>query len=171
MYYHPPSNTYLTPGNAFTLDGIQYPANWLTLSSPEEKAAINLQEVLPTNAPEDDRFYWVSSTLDKASITYVNTPKDLTALIEQQLSALKQQTFSMLQPTDYVEVRNIRDPKYKPECIQWRNEVLQYSRTLSASIQAASTVADLVLLVKEASWPTLAEQAPVTPSFSTTTAD
>ena len=38
-------------------DGNQYPANWLNLSSAEEKEAIGLEEVAD---PEifDNRFYW-----------------------------------------------------------------------------------------------------------------
>lgn len=42
---------------AFTHDGIQYPANWIRLASPEERAAIGITE---TADPEvyDDRFYW-----------------------------------------------------------------------------------------------------------------
>jgi hypothetical protein len=41
----------------FTHDGIQYPANWLRLASPAERAAIGITEV--ADAPAyDDRFYW-----------------------------------------------------------------------------------------------------------------
>ncbi len=41
----------------FTHADIQYPANWLRLASPEERAAIGITEVAD---PEryDDRFYW-----------------------------------------------------------------------------------------------------------------
>ena len=48
-------------GVAFTdADGNQYPANWLNLSSAEEKEAIGLEEVAD---PEifDNRFYWDAS--------------------------------------------------------------------------------------------------------------
>lgn len=42
---------------AFTAGGIQYPANWLRLASPEERAAIGITEVADP-ASYDDRFYW-----------------------------------------------------------------------------------------------------------------
>jgi hypothetical protein len=42
---------------AFTHDGIQYPANWLRLASPEERAAIGITEVADP-VPHDDRFFW-----------------------------------------------------------------------------------------------------------------
>jgi len=42
---------------AFTHNEIQYPANWIRLASPAERAAIGITEV---SDPEryDDRFYW-----------------------------------------------------------------------------------------------------------------
>jgi len=42
---------------AFTHGGIQYPANWIRLASPEERAAIGLTEVADPEA-YDQRFYW-----------------------------------------------------------------------------------------------------------------
>ena len=47
----------------FTQNGIQYPANWLNLSSLEEKEAIGITEVAQQTRP-DDRFYWVTDNGD-----------------------------------------------------------------------------------------------------------
>jgi len=48
----------LTPGRPFTgTDGTQYPANWLQLTTLEEKEAIGITEV-PDPTPVDNRFYW-----------------------------------------------------------------------------------------------------------------
>jgi hypothetical protein len=47
----------LSPDRAFTHDGIQYPANWLRLSTLEEKEAIGITEV-PDPPIYDQRFYW-----------------------------------------------------------------------------------------------------------------
>ena len=50
-------NKPLSYDRAFTHDGIQYPANWLRLSSLEERNAIGITEV--ADAPSyDQRFYW-----------------------------------------------------------------------------------------------------------------
>lgn len=47
----------LSQGTAFTANGIQYPANWLNLTTLAEKLAIGItEEDEPTRA--DDRFYW-----------------------------------------------------------------------------------------------------------------
>ena len=51
------NNNPLPTDTPFTVNGIQYPANWLRLTSAEEKAAIGITEVAdPVRA--DDRFYW-----------------------------------------------------------------------------------------------------------------
>ena len=63
MFYHAETNQYLREGLEFTLDDIQYPANWLNLSTPEEKAALDLVEVITVGERKDDRYYWVSEQL------------------------------------------------------------------------------------------------------------
>jgi len=50
-------NKPLSYDRAFSHAGIQYPANWLRLSSVEEKTAIGISEV-PGPTPFDQRFYW-----------------------------------------------------------------------------------------------------------------
>jgi hypothetical protein len=50
-------NKHLGLDVAFTHDGIQYPANWLRLASPAERAAIGITEVADP-VPHDDRFFW-----------------------------------------------------------------------------------------------------------------
>ena len=61
-------NKPLSYDRAFTHDGIQYPANWLRLSSLEERNALGITEV--ADAPSyDQRFYWG-----------VDNPKDLDGL-------------------------------------------------------------------------------------------
>ena len=43
---------------AFTHDGISYPANWLRLTTLEEKQAIGIVEVADNTQAWDQRFYW-----------------------------------------------------------------------------------------------------------------
>ena len=51
------NGTQLAQGTAFTADGIQYPANWLNLTTLAEKEAIGITEVADARR-YDDRFYW-----------------------------------------------------------------------------------------------------------------
>lgn len=67
------NNKPLQPGVAFEHDGILYPANFLNLSSPEEKEAIGITEVTDQARP-DDRYYWVTDNQDG---TFIAIPKAL----------------------------------------------------------------------------------------------
>ena len=51
------NNKPLSPDQAFTHDVFHYPANWLRLSSVEEKTAIGITEVAD-DPWYDQRFYW-----------------------------------------------------------------------------------------------------------------
>tara|TARA_R110000868_G_scaffold101194_4_gene278627 strand:+ start:94 stop:651 length:558 start_codon:yes stop_codon:yes gene_type:complete len=57
------NNKVLQSGIPFTQNGIQYPANWLNLTTLEEKEAIGITEIEQENRP-DDRFYWVQDNND-----------------------------------------------------------------------------------------------------------
>ena len=61
----------LQPGVAFTHGNIQYPANWLQLSTLAEKEAIGITEVADGTRPNDE-YYWVTDNNDG---TYSSTPK------------------------------------------------------------------------------------------------
>jgi hypothetical protein len=168
MFYNKEFNKYVVEGNAFELDGVQYPANWLNLSTPEEKAAVGLQEVIATNSPADERFYWVWSELNGAELTYVNAPKQLddseepdesgklvktTGLKTTWAGQIKNMVYTMLQPTDYIDIRNLRDPEYKVDWMTWRESVRTYSASTVTSIEACTTVDELANIVTNLDWP------------------
>ena len=81
----------LSPDVAFTHGGIQYPANWLRLSTLEEKEAIGITEV-PDPPTWDQRFYW-GYTEDGELI-----PKDHTQLVEQWVSQTRTTAGTLIQP-------------------------------------------------------------------------
>lgn len=84
MFYHTPSGLYVDEGRPFTLAGTQYPANWLNLSTPDDKAALGLVEVTTVGTREDDRTHWVSEELNGATRTIVNTPKSAEMIDEMR---------------------------------------------------------------------------------------
>ena len=75
MFYNKQFDVYIQEGTQFVLGGVTYPAQWLNQATQEQKAAIGLVEVIATDSPADDRFYWVSESLVGASLSYTNTPK------------------------------------------------------------------------------------------------
>ena len=72
-----------------TEDGTQYPANWIRLASPEERAAIGITEEAD---PEiyNDRFYWG-----------LGNPKDLDMLKIWLVNEIKVTADTLLAPTDW----------------------------------------------------------------------
>lgn len=143
MYYKAP-NQYITEGNAFEINGTQYPANWLNLSTPEEKAALGLEEVTDANAPLDDRFYWVSSTLNGAVRTYTNTPKDLASLKTQWASSTNATAYSLLLPTDWMVTKAFETQTPIPvNWSAWRAAVRTTAQNTVTAINAATDVPSL----------------------------
>ena len=123
---------------AFSHDGIQYPANWLRLTSLEEKQAIGIVEVPDQpQAVWDQRFYWG-----------VDNPKDHTQLVEQWVAQVKQTAGSMLSPTDWYIVRNSENSSPVPqEVLDRRSEIRSYSNQKETAIEATTTTEELATYV------------------------
>jgi hypothetical protein len=126
----------------FTHDDIQYPANWLRLSTPEEKAAIGITEAAE---PEryDDRFYWG-----------VGNPKDLDGLKAQWISQVNQTAYSLLVQTDWMIVRKAETAVDVPtETLTYRAAVRTAAVTHRTAIAAAADVPALVTAITNMVWP------------------
>ncbi len=143
MYYHIDTGVYIQEGMPFTLNEVQYPANWLQLASPEQKQTIGIVETVTYNSPADDRFYWVNSTWNEGVLTYTNTPKDLVSVKTYCKNLIRQQAYSTLQPTDYMEVRHMKDATYKPDWMTWRESVRDTASMALVAIDTASTVEEV----------------------------
>ena len=169
MFYATKQNKYIVEGTSFELDGVQYPAVWLNQATAEQKAAIGLQEVVATDSPKDDRFYWVSEQLNGAELTYVNTPKQLDDSEEPDESGKLVKTtglktvwkeqvnnivYTSLQPSDYMPARSFETGEPMDEAWKtYRADVRAYAVTLKASIDACATVDELASIVTSMDWP------------------
>jgi hypothetical protein len=140
------NNKPLSPDVAFTHNGVQYPANWLRLASPAERAAIGITEVAdpPTY---DQRFYWGP-----------NNPKDLDQLKAQWKQEQKTSAGQILIQTDWAMIRSIENPG-KPVSTTLKNyraSIRTTSDSREAAIDAATTVEELIEAINTLpSWPTL----------------
>lgn len=153
MFYNAEHNQYVTEGTAFTLGDIAYPANWLNNATADEKAAAGLVEVTVVGAPGDDRYYWVSETLDGPVLTYVNTPKDLDALKTQQIDTVNRSAYSLLFASDWMVVREAEGGT--PMADDWkayRASVRSTANAARAAIESASDV-DALISVCHVEWP------------------
>ncbi len=153
MYYNKKENVYIVEGNSFVIDGNQYPANWLVLSTPEEKIEAGLEEVIAINSPADARFYWVSTATEGATISYINVPMDLNAVKATQTTHIKSIAFNTLSATDYIDIRNMRDPSYKPEWVTWREATRTAASNVVAELTAAIDVPAIEAILQQFSWP------------------
>ena len=121
---------------AFTSNGINYPSNWLRLTTLSEKQAIGISEVAdePTY---DQRFYWS-----------VGNAKDLAGLKTSWISTQKQIAGSLLSPYDWYVVRKSEKDTAIPVGItSYRDAVRTACSTRETEINATANVEALKTLV------------------------
>lgn len=105
----------LAPDSAFTTeDGRQFPANWLRLSTPEEREAIGIVEVPDPVLAHDQRFYWDAGI-----------PKDHTQLVEQWTAQIKQTAGSLLSQTDWYITRASETGLAAPQSVLERRSLIR----------------------------------------------
>lgn len=124
----------------FTHEGIQYPANWLRLTSLEEKEAIGITEVADP-ARYDDRYYWG-----------VDNPKDLDQCKANLTAQIKATAGSMLAPTDWKIIRATETgTSIDAETLAARSAIRTASNANEAAVAACATVDELAAL--QLIWP------------------
>ena len=128
----------ISPDSAFVdpETGVQYPANWLRLSSPEEKTAIGITEA-PDPTPYDQRFYWGPEL-----------PKDHTQLVEQWISQTRTTANTLLAPTDWQVIREADNGKLMSAEIKAdRQRIREAAGSKIALINATTSTAELAAYV------------------------
>ena len=162
---------------AFSHNDIQYPANWLRLSTAEEKTAIGITEV--ADAPTyDSRFYWGDGTakaLDDVNAkdeegNLLKNPDGSQMVILGVKSVLKAQekviAGSLLAKYDWYVVRKAEKSTAIPSAIStFRDGVRTACDTREKEIDSCSDTAALVTLYsyKEDGTPNMT-QYPVDPN-------
>jgi hypothetical protein len=143
-------NNPLQIGVPFKHNEQQYPANWLQLSSAEEKEAIGITEV--DDAPMvDDRFYWSA-----------NNPKDLDQLKSQWISQIKDTTNKLLAATDWMVIRKIeRNIDIPANIVAYRKAVIDECVRLESDIASKKKVETFIEVVMNQNFPSMNETLPV----------
>lgn len=154
MFYSESENKYVQVGSQFELGGVTYPPQWLYQATPEQKAAIGLEEVAIVGARKDDRYYWVSTELDKATMIYVNTPKDLDTVKQNSITQVNQTAHSILYPSDWMVVKAVETATQVPaEWSAWRETIRQIAADTKVQITAALDVDGVANIVQGLQWP------------------
>ena len=171
----------LSVGRAFTYMGIQYPANWLQLSSEAEKAAISITWVAdPVRA--DDRFYWngdinnpkmledreeVDENGDPMWVKVLdNSDPDNPVMVDSTerlvtrglkytwTAQVKDTAGKMLAESDWYVTRKMeRNVDMPVKVAEKRSAIRAECDRLEAGIAACTTVEELINIVSNQGWP------------------
>lgn len=142
---------FIPEGTPFEIDDIQYPQNWLNLSTPEEKAAIGIWDVV-YGAQPSDQYYLVSQDApvvgkSVVEVNYTATPKDLAECQSNAVNAVNAAAYSILLPSDWMVVKGIETKSAVPtDWNTWRQEIRTQAANQVAAITACKTVAELAKL-------------------------
>jgi len=129
----------------FTLNGQNFPANWLRLTSEEDKKAVGIRWVADPE-PIDQRFYW-----DKG------LPKDHKQLITQWTAQTRTTAGTLLAPTDWMIIREVDNgTEISLEWKVWREAVRSAAAnkiTALAATKNTAALAEYVTSSEYAVWP------------------
>jgi hypothetical protein len=176
MYYQ--NDKPLRIGKAFTYMDIQYPANWLQLSTEAERTAINIVWVNdPVRA--DDRFYWngdinmPKELEDRAEVdengdpVWVQVWNEDTEQMEDTTEQLvtpglkttwknqvKHTAGTMLAKTDWMVIRKSeRNVDIPADIVTKRAAIVAECDRLEAAITAAADIDAFIAVVQDQRWP------------------
>ena len=153
MFYSTTDGQYIQEGTQFTIDGVEYPSNWLNLSTPEEKEAIGLEEVIATNSPANDQYYWVSTELNEATLTYINTPKDLDTVKSNSVALINQTAYSILLPSDWMVVKSVETgTPVATDWNTWRQSIRTTANTARTAVGNAVDVEEVETIMGNITW-------------------
>ena len=162
----------------FEIDGTHYPANWLRLTSIEEKNAVGITEV-PDPEPYDDRFYWghdnpkllndreesdeqgnplyekVLGEVDGKPAMVDSNKRLVTKGLKSQWTAqIKDTANKLMSATDWMVIRKVeRNVDIPAATAIYRAAVITECTRLVAAIAAATDVPALMAVLNAQNWP------------------
>ena len=174
------NNSPLPLDRAFTVNDVQYPANWLRLSTLAEKQALGITEV-PDPVLADDRFYWSGDINNpKALEDKLEVKEDGTPLYVQKLdntdpanpvmvdtdvqvvtkglkstmiAQVKATAGSMLATTDWMVIRKAeRDVAIPDAVLTQRLGIVAEANRLEAAISSCEDVESLIAVMNTQNW-------------------
>lgn len=143
----------LPEGTAFTdANGNQYPANWLNLSTEEEKNAVGITWVADP-APVDSRFYW-DTNLPKALEDKLEEDGSTTKGLKTQFVAqVKDTAGKLLSQTDWMVIRKAeRNVEVPAEVTLKRTQIVAEANRLEVGINGAVNVEALIEVLNGQNW-------------------
>ena len=172
------NNKPLAIDTPFTHNGVQYPANWLRLTTLAEKIAIGITEV-DDPAPYDSRFYWGvdnpkllndrEESDEQGNPLYekvlgevngepamVDSDKRLVTkgLKSQWTAQIKDTAGKLLAASDWMVIRKAeRDVAIPADTVAYRAAVVAECSRLETAIAGCADVPALIAVVGSQDWP------------------
>lgn len=148
------------PGTDFEWAGNFYPSNWCNLSTPEEKAAIGMVDVV-YGQQANPTYYWVTQDepvynagTNQVDINFTNTPKELDGIKSSSVSQVNSTAYSILLPTDWMVVKGIETgTPVPPAWNTWRESIRTTAATAVTAINDATDVAGVEIVMQNLVWP------------------
>ena len=109
---------------------------------------------MATNSPANDQYYWVSTELNGALLTYVNTPKDLTSVKGNSINQVVASAYSLLQPSDWMVVKSIEtSTPINADWNSWRASIRACADNARTMITQAPDVDSVAGVMGAITWP------------------
>ena len=141
----------------FQIDGTSYPANWLRLTSIEEKNAVGITEVPDDVVEYDSRFYWgVDNPKQLNDITV--TPEEGEPYVQhglkhQWIAQVKDTANKLLAQSDWMVIRKVeRNVDIPSATVTYRASVITECTRLVTAITGCTDVPSLITVVTTQNW-------------------
>lgn len=149
----------------FEANGTLFPANWLRLASPADRAAQGITEE-PDPPSYDQRFYWGYT----ASGTLI--PKDHGVLVSGWVDQTRETANTLLAPTDWMVVREADNGTPMSSGVKsWRQETRQACETKVYIIRDTDTTDELASYITGPLYPVWPQLNPPTPPSGVSLSD
>ena len=151
---------FITAGNAWEYQGIQYPPQWIAQATPEQLAEMGIVDVV-YGPQANQQYYWVSQDepvynpqTNQVDINFTATPKDLTSVKGNALSQVDQTAYSQLFPTDWMVIKSVEtSTPMNPDWNSWRAAVRATADQTKTAITAAKDVNAVADIMGSIVWP------------------
>ena len=156
MFKH--NNQTIPLDTPFEINGTSYPANWLRLTSIEEKNAVGIEEVADETTVYDDRFYWGVDNPKQLNDETV-TPEGGEPYVQKGMKSnwtaqVKDTANKLLAQTDWMVIRKAeRDVAIPTATATYRANVLAECTRLKTAIEGVADVPALIAIVTAQTWP------------------
>ncbi len=137
MRYQLPNGRKIAQGQAFEYNGVQYPANWLRLSTAEDREALGVTELAPEQ-DYDQRFYFGYGTDGNLM------PRNRDDLVETWARRTREMAFGLLLESDWMVVRQAEGGAAMDQAwIDWRASVRTAVAEKITAMEAKTNTNDL----------------------------